>query len=78
MKIASQARPAHAVGDRPGWGPTPRSGRSYTVRPEGRVMRGLRATAYVLTSLASLVFLLLVIHGALRGAQLQHLFPGTP
>jgi hypothetical protein len=76
MKIASQTRPAHSVADRPGFGPTPRSRRTYTARPEGRAMRALRATAYVLTSLASLVFLLLVAYGALRYAQLQQLFPG--
>jgi hypothetical protein len=78
MKIASQARPAHAVGDRPGWGPTPRSHRSYTARPEGRAMRALRATAYVLTSLASLVFLLLVGYGAARLTQLHPLLPVLP
>lgn len=75
MKIASQVRPAHALGDRPGWGPTPRSRRSYTARPEGRAMRVLRATAYVLTSLASLVFLLLVAYGAVRLGELRQVFP---
>lgn len=83
MKIARSTsapapRPAHSVTDRPGWGPTPRSRRSYTARPEGRALRALRATAYALTSLASLVFLLLVGYVLVRFAQFQQLFPGAP
>jgi hypothetical protein len=68
MGIAPQHRAAHAltVGDRVGWGPTPRSRRSYTGRADGRALTALRATAYVLTSLASLVFLALVVYGAVR------------
>jgi hypothetical protein len=83
MKIAQSPsvpapRPAHSAADRRGWGPTPRSRKSYAVRPEGRALRTLRATAYVLTSLASLVFLLLVGYVLLRFGQLQQLFPGSP
>lgn len=83
MKIAQSTsepapRPAHSAADRPGWGPTPRSRRSYAVRPEGRALRTLRATAYVLTSLASLVFLLLVGYVLLRFAQFNALLPGSP
>ena len=83
MKIAQGTsvpapRPAHSAADRPGWGPTPRSRKSYTARTEGRGLRTLRATAYVLTSLASLVFLLLVGYVLLRFAQFQQLFPGSP
>lgn len=70
-------RPAHSAADRPGWGPTPRSRKSYAVRSEGRALRGLRVTAYVLTSLASLVFLLLVGFVLVRFAQFQQLFPGS-
>lgn len=75
MKTASQARPAHAVADRPGWGPPPRSRRSYTARPDGRVLTALRATCYLLTSLASLVFLALVGYGWVQLARLQELLP---
>jgi hypothetical protein len=72
MRIAETRRPAHAmtVGDRVGW---ERSGRTYTARPaarpHGRAFTALRATAYVLTSLASLVFLVLVVLVALRLGQ---------
>lgn len=75
---STRTGPMHAVGDRTGWGPTPRSRRSYTARPEGRVMKGLRGTCYVLTSLASLVFLGLVVYGFVQLGQLQQLFLGTP
>ena len=81
MSIPAQARsvtqtgPAHAVGNRPGFGPTPRSRRSYTARPDGRVLMALRATAYVLTSLASLAFLTLVVLGVVWFARLQELLP---
>ncbi|MBW0113797.1 hypothetical protein [Pseudonocardia abyssalis] len=75
---STRTGPMHAVGDRVGWGPTPRSRRSYTARPDGRFMRGLRATCYVLTSLASLVFLALVVYGFVRFGQLQQVFPGAP
>lgn len=83
MKIAQSPsvpapRPAHSAADRPGWGPTPRSRKSYAVRPEGRALRTLRVIAYVLTSLASLVFLLLVGYGLLRSGQFQQLLPGSP
>ncbi|MCX6463387.1 MAG: hypothetical protein NTW05_07325 [Pseudonocardiales bacterium] len=80
MKIATQGRPAHAmtVGDRVGWGPTPRSRRSYTGRGDGRAMTALRATAYVLASLASLVFLALVVYGAVQLNRLQEAWPVFP
>ncbi len=70
MKIVTQARPAHAmtVGDRVGWG---RSRRSYARRSDGPALTALRVTAYALTSLASLVFLLVA---ALR---LDQLLPGS-
>ncbi|MDN5933630.1 MAG: hypothetical protein L0I24_21610 [Pseudonocardia sp.] len=71
-------RPAHSAADRPGWGHTPRSRKSYAVRPEGRALRALRVTAYALTSLASLVFLMLVGYVLVRFAQFQQLFPGSP
>lgn len=83
MKIAQSTsvtapRPAHSAADRPGWGPTPRSRKSYTARTDGRALRTLRATAYVLTSLASLVFLLLVGYLLVRFAQFPQMFPGAP
>lgn len=72
MKTASHTGPAHsATGDRPGWGPTPRSRHSYVGRRDGRVLTALRAAAYVLTSLASAVFLALVVLGAVQFAQLR-------
>lgn len=72
MKTASHAAPAHsATGDRPGWGRTPRSRRSYVGRRDGRVLTALRATSYLLTSLASVVFLALVVYGAVQFAQLR-------
>lgn len=58
------AGPAHsATTARHGWGPTPRSTRSYTAHGDGRAVTALRVTAYVLTSLASVVFLLLAGYG---------------
>ncbi|WP_300007849.1 hypothetical protein [Pseudonocardia sp.] len=75
MKTASHTGPAHsAAGDRPGWGPTPRSRRSYVGRRDGRVMTALRGLAYVLTSLASAVFLALVVYGTVQFAQLRDAF----
>ena len=72
MKSASHTGPAHsATGDRRGWGPTPRSRRSYAGRRDGRVMTALRGTAYLLTSLASVVFLALVVYGTVQFAQLR-------
>lgn len=73
MKIATAGRPAHAltVGDRVGWA---RSRRSYTRRADGRALTALRVVAYTLTSIASLVFLLLVVLAALR---LDQLLPGS-
>lgn len=80
MGITPQHRAAHSatVGDRAGWGPTPRSRRSYAGRPDGRALTVLRATAYVLTSLASLVFLALVVYGAVQLNRLQETFPALP
>lgn len=72
MKTASHVGPAHsATVDRHGWGPTPRSRRSYAGRRDGRVMTALRGAAYLLTSLASVVFLVLVVYGAVQFAQLR-------
>ncbi len=72
MKTASHIGPAHsATGDRPGWGATPRSRRSYVGRHDGRVMTALRVAAYLSTSLASVVFLALVVYGAVQFAQLR-------
>lgn len=66
------ARPAHsAATERSGWGPTLRSRRTYSARRDGRAMTALRATAYVLTSLASVVFLALTAYGAVQFAGLQ-------
>ncbi len=71
------AGPAHsATGDRPGWGPTPRSRRSYSARPDGRALMALRATTYVLTSLASVVFLLLAGYGVAQYLAFQDAFSG--
>jgi hypothetical protein len=80
MSTAAHHRPAHAmtVGDRVGWAPTPRSRRSYGGRGDGRAMTTLRATAYVLTSLASLVFLLLVAYAAVALHRWQAAFPALP
>ncbi|MBC8093938.1 MAG: hypothetical protein H7Y15_18775 [Pseudonocardia sp.] len=70
MKTASHA--AHsATGDRPGYGPMPRSRRTYTARRDGTVLTALRATAYLLTSLASAAFLALVVYGAVQFAQFR-------
>ena len=41
-------------------------------------MTALRATAYVLTSLASLVFLALVVYGAVQLNRLQEAWPVFP
>ncbi|MCW2720189.1 hypothetical protein [Pseudonocardia sp.] len=61
MDIAQRSRTgSHArVGDRVGWGPTPRSGRSYSSadRRDGKALTALRVVTYVLVSLASLVFI---------------------
>jgi hypothetical protein len=72
MKTASHAGPAHSASvERTGWGPTPRSRRSYVGRRDGRVMTAQRGAAYLLTSLASAVFLALVVYGAVQFVQLR-------
>lgn len=69
MRNAAPGRSAHAmtVGDRTGW---ERSRRTYR-RGDGPALTALRATAYVLTSLASLAFLTLVVLGVVQLARLQ-------
>ena len=41
-------------------------------------MNGLRITAYILTSLASLVFLVLVVYGYVKVSQLQNALSTNP
>lgn len=80
-------------GEQPGWGPAaararrPSSGRRPGGRhpvarhADGRALTVLRTIAYVLTSLASLVFLALVVYAALSLPRLQEMLgqlPGGP
>lgn len=44
----------------------------------GSAMAVLRVTTYVLTSIASLLFILLVIYGAVKVNQLQDAFSSSP
>lgn len=73
-----RTRRAHsASGDRPGFGPTPRSRRVYSGARDGRAMRTLRVTAYLLTSVASLLFIVLVVLALVSLARLGTL-PALP
>lgn len=94
MRVREKPRTvASLVGERsdpPGWGPAARSRRpSAGRRPEGgrrpagrladgRALTVLRTTAYVLTSLASLVFLALVVYGALSLPRLHEVLDRLP
>lgn len=77
MRIVEPRRPAHAmtVGDQTGW---ERSGRVHiarsAIRRESAALTALRATAYALTSLASLVFLALVVLTVVRPTQVAAVF----
>jgi hypothetical protein len=61
--------------DRSGWAP-PRS-RTGTTGGDGTAMTALRVTTYVLTSLASIVFLAMVVYGAVQLNRLQNAFQGV-
>lgn len=58
--------------------PRARAAATPADRTGGRALTVLRATAYVLTSLASLVFLALVVYGAVQLNRLQETFPALP
>ena len=70
MEIAARDRSrsgTHSVAAaRLGWGPTPRSNRSYTAgRRDGRTLTVLRTVTHVLTSLASIVFIVVAVYAGM-------------
>lgn len=62
--VASSLQPGT---ERPGWGPR----RPHPAPRDSAVLTTLRVLTYVLTSLASLLFIALVIYGAVRLGQFQ-------
>lgn len=60
---------------RQGWTPAHTPPRGQPVVGDGKALRVLRAVTYVLVSLASLLFILLVVYGALSFFELRAAFP---